>query len=184
MKKESNFRYVMRITLVLLTISIVVAAALALVNDLTAPIIEKENERKTQAAIEAVLPGGGEAISEFSDATGLVTKVFKGVNGYAVEVAPIGFDSAITMMVGVDMEGKVIGISIISHSESAGLGAIAAANNSAGQDFRNQFVGLSGNVAVGENIDAITNATITSNAVCEGVNAALDCVAALTGGAS
>ncbi|MBQ3231633.1 MAG: FMN-binding protein, partial [Clostridia bacterium] len=37
------------------------------------------------------------------------------------------------MMVGVDNSGKVLGISIISHTESAGLGAVAASKNSAGQ---------------------------------------------------
>ena len=185
MKTESNIRYITRITLTLLLIAAVVAAALALVNGITAPIIEKVNAEKTQKAIELVLPGGYDTeITDFSDKTDLVSKIYKGTNGYAVEVTPVGFDNTITMMVGVDFEGKVLGISIVSHTESAGLGAVAAASNSAGQAFRNQFVGLSGSVSVGDNIDAITNATITSRAVCEGVNAALACVATLEGGAA
>lgn len=185
MKTESMIRYVARITLTLLLIAAVVAAALALVNGITAPIIEKVNAQKTQQAIETVLPGGyDQIISDFSDDTGLVSKVYKGENGYAVEVTPVGFDNTITMMVGVDSAGKILGISIISHTESAGLGAVAAASNSAGQAFRNQFVGLSGSVSVEDNIDAITNATITSRAVCDGVNAALACVATLEGGAA
>ena len=86
------------------------------------------------------------------------------------------------MMVGVDNEGKVLGISIVSHTETAGLGAVAAATTSAGEAFRGQFVDQSGSVAVtkdGGTLDAITGATITSRAVCVGVNAALDCVAGL-----
>lgn len=185
MKTESNVRYITRITLTLLLIATIVAAALALVNNITAPIIAQVNAQKTQQAIELVLPGGYDAeVTDYADETGLVSKVYKGENGYAVEVTPGGFDSTITMMVGVDPEGKVLGISIISHTESAGLGAVAAASNSAGQAFRDQFVGLSGSVAVGDNIDAITNATITSRAVCDGVNAALACVRALEGGAA
>ena len=185
MKTESNVRYITRITLTLLLIATIVAAALALVNNITAPIIAQVNAQKTQQAIELVLPGGYDTeVTDYADETGLVSKVYKGENGYAVEVAPGGFDSTITMMVGVDPEGKVLGISIISHTESAGLGAVAAASNSAGQAFRDQFVGLSGSVAVGDNIDAITNATITSRAVCDGVNAALACVRALEGGAA
>ena len=185
MKTESNVRYITRITLTLLLIATIVAAALALVNNITAPIIAQVNAQKTQQAIELVLPGGYDTeVTDYADETGLVSKVYKGENGYAVEVTPGGFDSTITMMVGVDPEGKVLGISIISHTESAGLGAVAAASNSAGQAFRDQFVGLSGSVAVGDNIDAITNATITSRAVCDGVNAALACVRALEGGAA
>lgn len=183
MKKESLFAYVARITCVLLVIATVVAAALALVNQITAPIIEKANAEKTQKAISAVLPGGyEEQLARFPNPSGLVSKVYKGQQGYALEVTPGGFDSTITMMVGVSHEGQVLGISIISHTESAGLGAVAAAANSAGQAFRAQFVGLTGAVAVskdGGTVDAITNATITSRAVCDGVNAALECVAAL-----
>ena len=179
MKTQSLFSYVMRITLTLLFIAAVVAAALALVNQLTAPEIAQKTLEKTQKAIAVVLPGGyNEEITEFSDDTGLVSKVYKGENGYAIEVTPTGFDNTITMMVGVDFEGKVLGISIISHSESAGLGAVAAGSNSAGIAFRDQFIGLSGDVAVikdGGTVDAITNATITSRAICDGVSAALDC---------
>ena len=183
MKKESNFAYVMRITLTLLIIAAVVAAALAVVNGITQPIIAQVNAEKTQQAIQIVLPGGyEEEIIDYADETGLVSKVYKGANGYALEVTPTGFDNTITMMVGVDFEGKVLGISVISHTESAGLGAVAAASNSAGNAFRDQFIGLSDHVSVSKDggiVDAITNATITSRAICDGVNAALDCVAGL-----
>jgi len=183
MKKESNVRHILRITLVLLAIAIVVAAALAVVNGLTAPIIEQANKEKTQNAIALVLPGGyEEELSEFPDETGLVSKVYKGANGYAVEVTPVGFDNTITMMVGVSTDGTVLGISIISHTETAGLGAVAAGKGEKSEAFREQFVGQSGSVSVskdGGEIDAITGATVTSRAVCDGVNAALECVAKL-----
>ena len=183
MKTESNAKFILRLGLTLFIITAVVAAVLAGVNAVTAPIIAQLNVQKTQAAIEAVLPGGyDEEISGYADATGIVSKVYKGANGYALEVLPGGFDNTITMMVGVDNEGKVLGISIVSHTETAGLGAVAAANTSAGEAFRGQFVGASGSVAVskdGGTLDAITGATITSRAVCTGVNAALDCVAGL-----
>ena len=183
MKTESNVMYVLRIALTLLAITAVVAAALAGVNSLTKPVIDQLNDEKTQKAIEAVLPGGfDEEITDYTDATGLVTKVYKGTAGYALEVTPSGFDNTITMMVGVDFDGKVLGISIVSHTETAGLGAVAAATTSAGEAFRGQFVGASGSVSVskdGGDINAITGATITSRAICTGINAALDCVGGL-----
>ena len=176
MKTESTVKYVLRLALTLLAITAVVAAALAGVNSITAPAIAELTAQKTQEAIQAVLPGGGEA-AEFP-ATDLVSKVYASETGYAVEVTPGGFDNTITMMVGVDNDGKVLGISVVSHTETAGLGAVAAAATSAGEAFRAQFVGASGSVSVskdGGDIDAITGATITSRAVCAGVNAALAC---------
>ena len=181
MKTESTVMYILRLALTLLAITAVVAAALAGVNTVTAPAIAELNAQKTQQAIELVLPGGGEQLSEIP-AVDLVSKVYASETGYAIEVTPGGFDNTITMMVGVDKAGSVLGISIISHTETAGLGAVAAAGTPAGESFRGQFVGASGSVSVtkdGGQMDAITGATITSRAVCAGVNAALECAAKL-----
>ncbi len=182
MKTESTVMYVIRLAATLLIITAVVAVALAAVNSVTAPVIDQLNAKKTQDAIELVLPGGGEVVEYDKAANPLVSTVYKGANGYAVEVKPVGFDNAITMMVGVGSDGKVLGISIISHTETAGLGAVAAAGTPAGEAFRAQFVGTSGEVLVtkdGGQIDSITGATITSRAVSLGVTAALSCVAAM-----
>ena len=123
MKTESTVKYVLRLALTLLAITAVVAVILAAVNSVTAPRIAAQNEQKTQNAIEAVLPGGGQEVKEFTDDTGLVTAAYKGVGGCAIQVTPNGFNGTVTMMVGVDNDGKVTGISIISHTETAGLGA-------------------------------------------------------------
>ena len=181
MKTGSTVKYVLRLTLTLLVITAVVAVILAAVNKVTAPIIAQQKAEKTQQAIQAVLPGGGERV-EFTDDTGTVSRVYSSEAGYAVEVSPMGFGGAITMMVGVSAEGKVLGISIVSHTETASLGAVAAAGTAAGQSFRDSFMGLSGTVSVskdGGEADTITGATITSRAVAEGVNAALACVGKL-----
>ena len=180
MKKENTALYVLRLAVTLLIIAGVMAAALAGVNAITKPIIEQLTYEKTQQAVSAVLEGGGDEV-EFP-AMDMVSKVYQGENGYAVEVTPSGFDNTITMMVGVDNDSNVTGISIISHTETAGLGAVAAAATSAGEAFRAQFVGLNGTIGVtkdGGQVEAITSATITSRAVCDGVNAALAVVAAM-----
>ena len=184
MKTNENIAlYVLRLAGTLLAICLVVAVALAAVNGVTAPVIAELNAAKTQEAISAVLPGGFDSeITDYADATGIVSKIYQGANGYAVEVGPGGFDNTITMMVGIDNEGKVLGISVVSHTETAGLGAVSADGTPKGIAFRDQFVGASGSVAVskdGGTMDAITGATITSRAICAGVNAALDAVAGL-----
>ena len=187
MKKENTVLYILRLTATLLAICAVVALALAGVNAITKERIAAIKAEKTQEAIRTVLPGALNLKEiPFTDASGMVTKVYctdyAGLdipNSFAVEVVPNGFGGAITMMVGVGPFGEVLGISIISHAETPGLGAVAAANTDKGAFFRNQFIGLMAGITIGKGenqIAAISGATITSQAITEGVNAALECV--------
>jgi electron transport complex protein RnfG len=179
MKKETIVAYVLRLTVTLLLITGIVAAALAGVNAITKDAIAANQEKKTQDALAVVLPGvQGLSKQAVAADAGIVSEVYASGNNYAVKVLPGGFDGEITMMVGI-VDGKVTGISVISHTETPGLGAVAAAKNAKGEAFRGQFVGQSGELAVGDQIDAMSGATITSNAVVTGVNAALSYVANL-----
>ena len=188
-QKENVALYVIRISVILLIITVAVAAALAFVNSITAPKIAENTARKTQEAIAAVLEGGYHTeLETFDTQNGVVTKVYQGDNGYAVEVAPTGFNGAIKMMVGVDNEGKITRISVISQTETAGLGAVCAEKTTKGEDFRAQYEGKSGEILViksgtpaDNEIVAISGATISSKAVTAGINAALACVQGLLG---
>ena len=179
MKKENTALYILRLTVTLLLICGVVAAVLAGVNAITKDKIAAIKAQKTLDALAEVLPGvEGLEKMELTGDTGMVRTIYRSGESYAVEVTPSGFAGEITMMVGIT-DGKVQGISIISHGETPSLGAEAAAKNSKGEAFRNQFAGLSGVLAVdkdGGEVDALTSATITSRAVVEGVNAALEFV--------
>ena len=177
MKNENIVQYILRIAITLLVITGVVAAALAGVNAITKDAIAANQEKKTQDALAVVLPDAGDLqpVALAGD-TGIVSEVYTDGASYAVKVLPGGFDGEITMMVGI-VEGKVSGISVISHTETPGLGAVAAAQNAKGEAFRGQFVGQEGELAIGNQVDAMSGATITSNAVVTGVNAALSYVA-------
>ena len=179
--KGIRFAYILKLAGTLFLITAIVALALAGVNAITAPRIAAITAEKTQKAVEEVLPGGGDLLpaGSYDDQGGKVSEVYASEKGYALKVLPMGFDNTITMMVGVDLEGKVTGIAIISHTETSGLGAVAADKGEAGQAFRGQFVGKSGELEVGTDIDAIASATITSKAVTDGVNTALKCVEGL-----
>ena len=178
MKKESTFAYVLRLTVTLLLITACVAAALAGVNLITKNRIAEAKQQKTLNAMALVLPGvDGLAPVTLSGDTGIVTSVYASGDSYAVQVEPAGFNGKVTMMVGIS-GGEVTGISVISHTETPGLGAVAAAANAKGEAFRSQFTG-SETFAVGGNVDAISGATITSKAVTTGVNAAMDYVKTL-----
>ena len=168
--------YILRLAVTLLLVTALVAAALASVNYITKDMIAANKQAKLQQAIAQVLPEGASNPKGTAVNAGIVKTLYTTDVGYAVEVAPVGFNAEITMMVGI-ADGNVTGIAVVSHTETAGLGAVAAAKNTAGETFRNQFVDLSGTLAVdkdGGTVDSITGATITSRAVTEGVNAALE----------
>ena len=179
MRENSTLMHIVRLTVTLLVICAAVAAVLAGVNMITKDKIAAIQVQKTEKAIAEVLSNvqGLQQLPLEGD-TGIVQAVYTAGGDYAVQVAPGGFDGEVTMMVGIS-DGAVTGISVISHTETPGLGAVAAAQNAKGEAFRGQFVGQSGSLVIGEQIDAMTGATITSTAVVTGVNAALDYVANL-----
>ncbi len=179
-------KQVLRLVVTLFLITAIVAAALAGVNAITKDKIAAAREEKNQKALAQVLPQAQNLQSvDFTEDTGLVRQVYAPdgdirAGQYAIKVVVTGFGGEITMMVGVE-KGKVTGVSVVSHSETPSLGAVAAADSSKGAAFRDQFVGQSGQLAVtkdGGTVDTITGATITSRAVTQGVDAALACAAA------
>ena len=166
-------KYILRLTLTLFLITAVVAGLLGLVNYLTEDRIDELTRQKAEAAMQEVFPAGN--YEELPAGADGITAAYRADDaGYVVRVSVNGFGGAIDMMVGVDNAGTVTGVSIISHGETASLGA-----NCTREDFRAQFVGASDTLAVskdGGSIDALTGATVTSRAVVSGVNLALDFV--------
>lgn len=182
MKEKVNIGYILRLMLTLLLICALAAAILGGVNAITKDRIAENKEAKTRQALAEVLPGAA-GMTLVDPGSGIVQAVYapakdSPVQGWAVQVAPNGFGGAIVMIVGIDAEGSVCGISVVSHAETPSLGAVAAAATPAGESFRGSFFGKSGSLGL-DDIDAMSGATITSKAVLDGVNAALDYVAGL-----
>lgn len=178
--KNTKAGYFLKLTLTLLVISAVVACLLGMTNYITADKIAEITAQKTAASMEEVLPADSYTELSYTGSEANVAAVYQaGDAGYVVEVTPSGFGGAIDMVVGVSTDGTVTGVSIVSMSETSGLGA-----NASKDAFRSQYVGLSGELAVnkdGGEIDALTGATITSRAVTDGVNTALRVAAELMG---
>lgn len=183
-KKE---RSLASLVIVLGVICLVVAALLGLVNNITVGPIAANTEKTVQESLLVVMPAdsyeqveytGGD-ITLDSGSTVPVVAVYKaGDEGYVVEtMAPGGFGGSIDMMAGIDNDGAVTGIAVISHSETSGLGSKAT-----DPEWQAQFAGQVGSVAVakdGGEIVAITGSTITSRCICNGVNAAFAVVESL-----
>ena len=186
MHKGKELLEIIRVGLILFAITASAALVLAGVNEVTAPVIEKQEELKMQEAMTEVLPCENsdafeEIDAELSENT-CVKQIYKNNDGYVVMASPKGYGGEISMAVGIDNDLTVTGISIISQSETAGLGA-----KSTEKEWQSQFVGKTENIEVAKNgakgnqIDAISSATITSKAVTRGVNEAIAAVKEIGG---
>lgn len=184
----------MVLSAVLFMISVVVALLLAFTNSVTKDKIAENTLKEQNLAKQEVLPGANEFIETktYADETGLVQGVYEGKDasgnmiGWCVNVSPSGYGGALDIMVGIDSNGTVSGMKVVSHSETAGLGAKAT-----DPSFSSQFTGkkMDSPLAVIKNgtpkeneIVAISGATITSEAVKKGVNAAIAVTKNLNGG--
>lgn len=152
------------LTLVCLICSAVLGVAYAV----TLEPVKAAQVAKTNKAIAQVLPEfADDNVAEQSvTVEGVEYTYYHPSSGYAVISVVNGFGGALSVMVGITEDGKVYNTSVISHSETPGLGAKCQSD----EDFLGQFRGLdpaSARLAVtkdGGDIDAITASTITSRA--------------------
>ncbi len=167
-----DWKYIARLTVTLLLITVVVAGLLGGVNAITEGRIAELKAEKTRAAMREVLPADDYVPADCDEDVLAIYAARSGGShaGWVVELESAGFGGTIDMVVGVGADGKVTGVSIVSMKETSGLG-----DNAKKEGFRSQYIGQSGTLAVtkdGGTIDALTGATITSRAVTRGVNAA------------
>ncbi len=88
------------------------------------------------------------------------------VSGNVIEAAMPGFTGQdVSVVVTLDENGTVVALTVDAANETPGLGQKCAE-----EEFISQFIGKTGPFALGEGIDAVANATITSQAVVDAVN--------------
>ena len=182
-KKESTL---INMLVALLVIAAVSGGVLGLVYGMTKDAIAEVDQKKNEAAIQAVLPLEGEITYkadtlkynyEGVDMTfpcNLAYDANGNFQGAAVKTSEGGFGGKIDMMVGFLADGTIKGTSVLSHAETPGLGA-----NMTGK-FDDQFVDKNpanfklavSKDGTGGNVDAITAATITSRAFTKAVDKA------------
>ncbi|MBR3562751.1 MAG: RnfABCDGE type electron transport complex subunit G [Bacteroidales bacterium] len=166
-------------------VCLVCAALLGFVFVATEEPIQAAAAAEAQASIAKVLPDGGEISEELSSEAEGIEGYFVQTDGegavtaYAVKTTTGGFGGPVTLMVGVLPDGTVFNTSVLSHSETPGLGAKCTEEKSA---FREQWKGFSGVLSVkkdGGDVDAITASTITSRAYTKAVAQAVELVKSL-----
>ena len=145
------------------------AAGLYMFSGFLAPVAQHNAEAECNEMMMQLLPGSTAfEVEAYSGEDESIKAVFKADHGYIIETVTAGYAGDITMLVGVNNDGVVTGVVMRNMEETYGLGANALHDTA----FLGQFLGTDGEATVGETIDALTGATVTSKAITRGVNAA------------
>lgn len=182
---------IIRNTIILTVITLIAGLGLGLVYEITKEPIAQAQEKAKKEAWQQVFPEAD--INSFESVkvdTKIADEVISGLGvkatvdevckvgeeGYVITATDKeGYGGDIQITVGIKADGTVNGISILSISETAGLGMKATE-----PAFYEQYQGkqtdkfvVSKDGGEGEPIDALSGATITSRAVTGAVNVAL-----------
>ncbi len=183
-----NLKDILVPTAVLLIICVAVSAALAGTNLLTEDKIAEAAAKKAEESRMLVL---GEADTFEAEDAGQAGEYYVGLKdgetvGYVFESSAKGYGGDVAVMTGISADGDITGVVILSHGETPGLGA-----NAEKEEFREQYKQTVPNSGIelvkyqtpGEGqIEAMTGATITSTAVTNAVNQAIEMYHTVAGG--
>lgn len=179
--------------LVLMAFSLVLGFVLGGVYKITEPIIAEAMLRKEMEAYKVVFENADTFNQKEVDTSiaatvqasypDVIDKVFEAVDangdalGYVVQLTTKdGFSGGIVMIVGVQLDGSIAGVSAVSHQESPGFGA-----DILNPSYLDNFKGVAGSDV--SSVALVSGVTITSVAVQNAVNAAVAYATALVGGA-
>lgn len=181
--------------IVLIIACTICTVLLALINGVTAEARAQQRLLKITQNRQLLFPQGKdfseEDVTEIQSESGNLTALAKVTDssgqelGYVAEANAAGYGGPVNVMVGIEETGKIVGVRILDNQETAGLGK--KVENDA---FRSQFNDLSAtdrytarNNPDYKKIDAVSGATISSEAVAQAINTACEAWQTVTGGA-
>ena len=167
---KKSFNEIIKPVLVLVCICLVVTALLAYINSVTSPIIAKAEQEKTRQAMSEVLcEADGFEKLEIGNLPDRVTQVYTATNGagYVFMLTTKGYGGDMKLICGINSSGEIEECKTLSHNETSGLGSKTAED-----PYRSQYSGKTADTL--NQVDAITGATISSNAYKNAVTDALE----------
>ena len=189
MSDKNNIKTLLKLSLILFTITFIATLFLTLCNYITKDRIAMIEKQKADEAKQSVIENAelriitlNNSITDKYASFGPI-EAYRAVKngkfaGYCINLQPSGYIGKINMIVGINPDLSFSGIKIISMSETPGLGA-----KTGDEEFYGQFSdGKKGNLTVVKNssspseneINAVSGATISSKAVTSGANCALE----------
>lgn len=177
--RKISIKAVLIPALSLFVICLVVTALLAGTDALTKDTIEAQNKQKAETSRRVVLPDADNFESDkLGEITYYIGRDAAGEKvGFVFSTKSKGYGGDIEVMTGISADGEVTGVTLLSQSETPGLGANAAKESFTGQYKQkapqNGFGVTKTAPANDGEIVAMTGATISSAAVTDAVNQAV-----------
>jgi Na+-translocating ferredoxin:NAD+ oxidoreductase subunit G len=169
-------REVLKLSITLAVVGLVAAALLTGVNNVTAPIIIERQLAEYRQALELFFPEveSFESQQLGEDKFDLVYDSSDRLIGVMSTVGQQGYDGTILYNLALDGEGKIVGLRIISHSETPGVGDVITT-----ESFQDQFIGKGYDdpLTAGEDVDTVSGATISSSAMITSIRRVVGVVA-------
>lgn len=157
-------RNVLRLSITLAVVGILSASLLTYINGVTAPIIAERQEAEYRQALELYFPGFESFETERldDDYFDLIYDSSGNLIGIMSTIQQQGYDGYITYNLPVDDEGKILGLLVVSHSETPGIGDVITTD-----PFKEQFLGKNYEdpITAGEDVDAVSGATVSTSAM-------------------
>ena len=141
--------------------------AIGSLNDVLEPIIEENDYKTLLVNINEIFPDSDFEILDYEDS--VVKSIYKVKDkGYVVETSTIGYNnnSAIDILIGFDNEGTIIAIKTLSQQETNGYGSKCFEDSNIEKNYLNK--------TMDEDVDMVSGATLTSNAMKKMINSARD----------
>ncbi len=161
-------REIIKLSVTLAIVGILSALLLTGVYNVTDPIIRERQEEEYRQALEQYFPDFASFESEEIDGTYFDLIYDEGENliGIMAIIEQQGYDGTITFNLAVGSEGEIVGLRVVSHTETPGIGDVITTDS-----FIEQFIGkdIEDEIAAGVDVDAISGATISTVAIINAV---------------
>lgn len=170
----SNWNKIFKPIVVLVIICIVVTGALAATNGVTAPIITAATEEAERASRSELLPEA----EDFDEVTGVevanVSAIYKSTNdvGVVITSSAKGYGGDVVVMTAFNPDGTIKQIKVTEQAETKGIGSKVVDTPSYWENY--QGLDASQPLVLNEDVDAVTSATISSTALINAVNSAIE----------
>ncbi len=169
-------REILRLSLILALVGIISAALLTAAYNVTEPIIIERRAADYRQALENFFPGFASFETEQVE-EGQFDLIYDDTDdlmGIMATVAVLGYDGDITYNLAFDDSGEIIGINIVSHTETPGIGDVIERGS-----FQEQFEGKSHEdpITAGEDVEIVTGATVSTVAMINSIRQTADFVA-------
>lgn len=173
--KNNTFKENIFPVIVLVCICLVVTLALAGTYSVANPKILENQQKAADEARMQVLPEGDSFTQYDGKLVDGVIDCYMADNkaGMAITAGYKGFGGTVEVMIGINADGAITGVTVTNHGETPGLGTKAMTEEYLSQ-YQTVTEVVGGHIKNDSNIDAITGATISSNAIYCSVAEALE----------